>query len=291
MIEPISRLSASTHTDAQLLRVVRLTPEMLMDTLSLSQFDLVYNSFSLCIACMGACALFLVAAKQQVRHEYRPALLVSAVVVAVACYHYIRIFTSWGHAYALQGDMYVATGVPFNDAYRYADWLLTVPLLMVELIAVLALSRSKSGGLFAKLSIAAVLMIVTGYPGEVSSVTSTKLMWGTISTVPFLYIMYVLWVELSRAMGDQPGQVGVLMRNLRLLILGTWGVYPIAYLAPVMGFSGAGSMVTLQVGYTIADITAKAGMGLMIYAIAREKTLAAGGVENRAAGMVPAPAE
>ena len=144
MIEPISRLSASTHTDAQLLRVVRLTPEMLMDTLSLSQFDLVYNSFSLCIACMGACALFLVAAKQQVRHEYRPALLVSAVVVAVACYHYIRIFTSWGHAYALQGDMYVATGVPFNDAYRYADWLLTVPLLMVELIAVLAAAAGSS---------------------------------------------------------------------------------------------------------------------------------------------------
>lgn len=262
-----------------------------METLSAGQYDLVYNSFSLCIACMGACALFLVAARQQVRSEYRPALLVSAVVVAVACYHYIRIMGSWGSAYALTDGMYVATGVPFNDAYRYADWLLTVPLLMVELIAVLNLSRSKSGGLFAKLSIAAVLMIVTGYPGEISTVTSTKLMWGTISTVPFLYIMYVLWVELAKAMGDQPGQVSVLMRNLRLLILGTWGVYPIAYLAPVLGLSGAGSMVGLQVGYTIADITAKAGMGLMIYAIAREKTHAAGGVPAMAPAMVPAPAE
>ncbi len=258
-----------------------------METLSLGQFDLVYNSFSLCIACMGACALFLMASRQQVRQEYRPALLISAVVVAVACYHYVRIFSSWGHAYMLQDGSYVATGVPFNDAYRYADWLLTVPLLMVELIAVLNLSKSKSGSLFARLSIAAVLMIVTGYPGEISPDTGTKLLWGTISTVPFLYIMYVLWVELSKAMGDQPGQVGVLMRNLRFLILATWGVYPIAYLAPVLGLSGAGAMVGLQVGYTIADITAKAGMGLMIYAIAREKTIAAGGIEPSTGSAMP----
>jgi bacteriorhodopsin len=261
-----------------------------MESLTLGQFDLVYNSFSLSIACMGACALFLLAARQHVRQEYRPALLVSAVVVAVACYHYVRIFSSWGHAYALQDGAYLATGVPFNDAYRYADWLLTVPLLMVELIAVLNLTKSKSGSLFARLSIAAVLMIVTGYPGEISPDMTTKLIWGTVSTVPFLYIMYVLWVELSKAMGDQPPRVGVLMRNLRFLILGTWGVYPIAYLAPVLGLSGAGSMVGLQVGYTIADITAKAGMGLMIFAIAMEKTRAAGGVEAPAAPMVPAAA-
>jgi len=248
-----------------------------METLSLGQFDLVYNSFSLCIACMGACALFLIAGRQQVASEYRPALLVSAVVVAVACYHYVRIFSSWGHAYMLQDGAYIATGVPFNDAYRYADWLLTVPLLMVELIAVLNLTQAKSGSLFARLSIAAVLMIVTGYPGEISPDTTTKLVWGTISTIPFLYIMYVLWVELSAAMGKQPAQVSVLMRNLRLLILGTWGVYPLAYLAPIMGLSGSGAMVGLQVGYTIADIAAKAGMGLMIYAIALEKTRAANG--------------
>jgi hypothetical protein len=91
-------------------------------------------------------------------------------------------------------------------------------------------------------------------------------------------------------MGEQPREVGVLLRNLRLLILGTWGVYPIAYLAPVLGISGAGSMVGLQVGYTVADITAKAGMGLMIYAIAREKTRAAGGLESPSGAAIPAAA-
>jgi bacteriorhodopsin len=257
-----------------------------METLSIGQYDLVYNAFSLCIACMGAAFLFLLGARGQVRREYRPALLVSAVVVGVAAYHYVRILLSWDHAFDLTAVGYVASGTPFNDAYRYADWLLTVPLLMVELIAVLHLSKSRSGSLFARLSIAAVLMIVTGYPGEISADTGTRLLWGTVSTIPFLYIMYVLWVELAKATVDQPPQVAVLFRNLRLLIIGTWGVYPIAYLAPVFGFEGANAMVSLQVGYTIADITAKAGMGLLIYAIAREKTEAEGGVRDGSAAAI-----
>jgi len=57
---------------------------------------------------------------------------------------------------------------------------------------------------------------------------------------------------------------------------GTWGVYPIAYMAPFFGFDGASAVVTIQLGYTIADVLAKAGFGLLIYAIAREKTIADG---------------
>jgi len=251
----------------------------MLETLTFTQYETVYNFLSLCIASMGAAFLFLVGARQNVALKYRPALLVSAVVVAVACYHYARIFSSWEAAYALDAatQTYNATGVPFNDAYRYADWLLTVPLLMVEVIAVLGLSAKVSGQMLGKLTIAAVLMIATGYPGEIAAAddNTTRLIWGTISTIPFCYILYVLWVELSKSLERQPERVRVLARNLRLLILGTWGVYPIAYLFPVFGISGANAMVGLQVGYTIADITAKAGMGLMIYAIARAKTDAA----------------
>lgn len=243
-----------------------------METLTLGQYETVYNFLSLVIASMGGAFIFMLGARQQVAQRYRGALLVSGVVVAIAAYHYFRILGSWEAAYVMVGGVYEATGVPFNDAYRYADWLLTVPLLMVEVVAVLGLAASKSRPLLAKLSIAAFLMIATGYPGEIASDTTTRLVWGTISTVPFLYILYVLWGELSVALQSQSEHVRVLMRNTRLLILGTWGVYPIAYLFPVFGIAGANAMVGLQVGYSIADITAKAGLGLMIYAIARAKT-------------------
>lgn len=244
-----------------------------METLTLGQFETVYNSLSLVIASMGGAFIFFIGARNKVAQKYKGALLVSGVVVAIAFYHYFRIFDSWTAAYNLVDGVYQATGAPFNDAYRYADWLLTVPLLMVEVVAVLGLAKSKSTPLFAKLSIAAFLMIATGYPGEITSDTTTRLVWGTISTIPFCYILYVLWGELGKTLEQQSAHVQTLMRNTRLLILGTWGVYPIAYLFPVAGISGANAMVGLQVGYSLADITAKAGMGIMIYAIARAKTL------------------
>lgn len=245
-----------------------------MEELTVTQYNIVYNFFSMCIAVMGAAFVYFLAGRKQLAKKYQPAMLVSAIVVGVAGYHYVRIFMSWEGAFELNkaASAYIATGHPFNDAYRYADWLLTVPLLMVEVVAVLALDRDTSKKLLTKLVIAAALMIATGYPGEIATDTTTRLIWGTISTLPFLYILYVLWVELSRSMERQPEEVKVLVRNIRLLILATWGVYPIAYLFPVFGIEGAGATVGLQVGYTIADMTAKAGFGLMIFAIAKAKT-------------------
>lgn len=243
-----------------------------MESLTIAQYTTVYNFLSLVIAAMGGTFIFLLAARDKVAPRYRGALVVSGVVVAIAAYHYFRIMQSFEGAYVLTEGLYVPSGEPFNDAYRYADWLLTVPLLMVEVIAVLGLSREKSRSLIARLSIAAFIMIATGYPGEIATDTTTRLIWGTISTIPFIYILYVLWVELSKALSDAPEDVRILMRNTKLILLATWGVYPIAYLFPVMGIDGPSALVGLQVGYSIADITAKAGFGLMIFAIAVAKT-------------------
>ena len=249
-----------------------------MEQLSPAEFSVVYNFFSLVVATMGAAFVFFMGARSNLAPQYRVSMLVSAVVVGVAGYHYFRIFQSWDAAFALNeaGTAYIATGQPFNDAYRYADWLLTVPLLMVEAVAVLSLSKEVRGKMLAKLSFAAALMIALGYPGEIAADNSTRMIWGTLSTIPFCYILYVLWVEMSRATENESGEVKVLFRNMRLLILGTWGVYPIAFLFPVFGIASASAVVGLQVGYSIADITAKAGYGLMIYAIARSKSQSEG---------------
>lgn len=93
---------------------------------------------------MFAAALFFFNAQNQVDQPYRLALLVSAIVVSIAGYHYFRIFNSWDAAYILKDGTYSPTGAPFNDAYRYLDWLLTVPLLLVEAVAVLALPSKES---------------------------------------------------------------------------------------------------------------------------------------------------
>ncbi len=240
----------------------------------MGQFNIVYNALSFAIAAMLGSFVFFVLARGQVAPKYRMALIMSSIVVAIAGYHYFRIFQSWTDAYTLSNGVYVASGAPFNDGYRYMDWLLTVPLLVAELVAVLALSRSKTISLTAKLAIAAVLMVALGFPGETSSDMTTRAIWGALSTIPFVYIIWVLWGELGQAVGRQTNEVKVLLRNTRLLLLATWGFYPIVYMLPMLGIAGASATVGIQVGYSIADVAAKCGYGLMIYAIARAKTVA-----------------
>ena len=246
-----------------------------LPVLTIGQFSLAYNSFSFAVAAMIAGAFFFILARPYVGEKYRSSLLISAIVVIIAAYHYFRIFNSWNAAYAIEGGVYMPTGEPFNDLYRYIDWLLTVPLLLAETVAVLALPRKKAGSLIARLAFAAVLMIVLGYVGEVYNPETdfwNRFLWGFLSSVPFAYILYVLWAELGSTLEEETDEVRKLVRNLRLLLLGTWGVYPIAYMIPMFGLTGAWAEVGLQLGYTIADVLAKPAFGLLIYAIAREKT-------------------
>jgi len=99
-----------------------------MPDLSVFQFSIVDNMFSMTVAAMGAAAIFLFLSRPSVDEVYRPALMISGLVVTIACYHYFMIRHSWQDAYKLVGDGYVGTGAGFNDFYRYADWILTVPL-------------------------------------------------------------------------------------------------------------------------------------------------------------------
>ena len=253
--------------------------------LSFGQFQTVYNALSFALASMVATTVFLLVVMGRVLPRYRQALAVSAIVCLIAAYHYWRIFNSFTDAYVAEGaekpavagsdPAYVlVNGEGFNEGYRYVDWLLTVPLLLFEAIAVLALARMVRRNLMVKLIPAAFLMIALGYPGEISTDNMTRGIWGALSSIPFLYILYVLWVELGKSMVTQPTQVRKDLNGLRLLLLATWGVYPIAYLLPQLGIDGADSFVGRQLGYSIADVLAKCLFGLLIYKIAREKSFA-----------------
>jgi len=198
------------------------------------------------------------------------------MVTFIAGYHYLRIFDSFKHASTDNKVLLDGTQNAFNEAYRYVDWLLTVPLLLVEVIAVLALTASVSRSLIMRLVPASAAMIALGYPGEISDVQGTQVLYGVLSTIPFLYILYVLFVELGKSLERQPEGVAATVGRLRLLLIATWGVYPIAYIFNIVGDASASSFVTVQVGYTVADVLAKCVFGLTILKIARMKSMAEG---------------
>ena len=249
-----------------------------MEALTAGQFSLVYNAFSFGIATFAAATLFFWFGRSQVSHHYKTALTITGLVTFIALYHYWRIFDSWGDTYQVANGVVTATGVEFNRAYRYVDWLLTVPLLLIELILVMRLSRAETVSKSLKLGGAAALMILLGYPGEVSEgIDSTRLIFGALSMLPFLYIVYALYTSLGEAIERQHESVRGLIRLARNLTVVSWFFYPVVYFLPfVISMNGGTAIAVIELGYTVADITAKAVFGLVIYAIAVRKSEAEG---------------
>jgi bacteriorhodopsin len=225
---------------------------------------------------MLACTVYTLVSQQRVLAKYRNALVMSSMVTFIAGYHYLRIFDSFKHATTDGTVLLDGSQDAFNEAYRYVDWLLTVPLLLVEVVAVLALTASVSRSLIMRLVPASAAMIALGYPGEISDVRGEQILFGVLSTIPFLYILYVLFVELGKSLERQPEGVAKSVANLRLLLIATWGVYPIAYMFNIWGTASQESFVAVQVGYTLADVLAKCVFGLTILKIARMKSMAEG---------------
>jgi len=247
-----------------------------MQLLSMGQFDLVYNAFSFTIAVMGATTLFAIMARSQVSPAYRTALSLTALVTGIALYHYVRIIGSWDASYAFTDGQVTLSGVAFNDAYRYVDWLLTVPLLLVELILVMRLSRGETISKSVKLSALAAAMVILGYPGEISADFGTRWLWWGLAMIPFVIIVYDLFVGLKASIAAQPDSVRGLISAARWLTVISWCFYPIVFVFPMIGFSGAAAVTAVQVGYTIADIVAKAVFGVLIVMIALRKSEADG---------------
>jgi bacteriorhodopsin len=207
---------------------------------------------------LGAFVYFLTQIKS-VAKQYQNGVAVSAVVVGIAGYHYFRMWSGWA-----EGTV--------NEGYRYADWLITVPLLVIELLIVLGVTAERRKKLMTSLVPATVLMIGLGYPGETSANESTKWTFWVLSMIPFLYILFTLSGELKAAKARETGAVSTSINNATKILLVTWLVYPIAYLIPVVFTVSDGAEAGRQLAYTVADITAKALYGLMILNIAKARS-------------------
>lgn len=246
----------------------------MVDTIvfSLDQYEIIYNMISFVTAAMGASTIFFWFQFTVVAKPFKTALLVSSLVTLIACYHYLRIFNSFTDAYEVMDGKVVASGRPFNDAYRYVDWLLTVPLLLMELILVMRLSPTETFNKCVKLGSCAALMVILGYPGEVATDNSTRWVFWALAMLPFGVIVATLFVGLKGAVATQPSEARSLVSLTRWVTVVSWCTYPIVYIFPMCGLTGAGAATAVQVGYSISDVIAKPVLGLMVWRIATIKS-------------------
>merc|ERR1712046_426767 len=237
------------------------------------------NILSFTLASMSATTMYLWFRADAVADKYKSAVFMGGLVTFIAAYHYIRIFNSWVAAYdyagVAQGNGPKLTGVPFNDAYRYMDWLLTVPLLLIEILLVMKLDEETFSSKAWVLGFGSALMIVSGYYGELvvtGDLTPRWLCWFA-SMAFFCYIVNELLVGLAAATAEEqdPEIRGKIQAAQKMTVI-SWCTYPVVYLFPMLGMAGSQSVVLVQVGYCASDIISKCGVGLLIYQISYAKS-------------------
>merc|ERR1719446_1420817 len=221
------------------------------------QFQAVYNTLSFALASMMATTMFLWFRSFAVKPQFQNAVIISGLVTFIAAYHYFRIFNSWvdAYEYSTTADAPTLTGKPFNDAYRYMDWLLTVPLLLIEILLVMKLSPEEYSSKAWTLGFGSALMIVSGYYGELvvtGDLTPRWVCW-FLSMSFFLYIVYELLVGLAAATASEADpQIAKKIHAAQVMTVISWCTYPIVYLFPMFGFSAAKAIVSIQAGYCVS---------------------------------------
>ena len=164
------------------------------------------------------------------------------------------------------------------QAYRYMDWLLTVPLLLIEIIFCCNLAPDEIVKKSWALGVSSGLMIALGYPGEMiieGDQLSVRFMFWVAAMVPFLYVVYTLLVGLKDAIASEGNpKVASMLTQVCYATVISWCTYPVVYLFPMLGFEGPQAVIAIQLGYCVSDIISKCGVGFLIYNITITKSAA-----------------
>ena len=210
---------------------------------------------------MFASSIFFFFERGSVDGKWKLSLLVSALITGIAAVHYYYM-----------RDYYLATGET-PTALRYIDWTLTVPLMAVEFYLLTKPFGAKGSTLF-KLILGSAAMLIFGFIGETSGIDN-NIMWGVLSTVGYLYIVYEVFAgdvaKLTKE-SNSPALANA-MFLLKIFITLGWSIYPIGYMVlPGNLLSGAFEVSSIDLFYNLADAINKIGFGLVIYSVAVAET-------------------
>jgi sensory rhodopsin len=231
-----------------------LLPAVAFAAENLASDDFVGISFWLISMALLASTAFFWLETARVSAKWKTSLTVSGMVTFVAAVHYFYM-----------RDVWVATG-DTPTVYRYIDWLITVPLLMVEFYLILRAIGSVAGGVFWRLMIGTLVMLVGGYAGEAGYINIT--LGFIIGMAGWVYILYEVFAgEAGKMSADQaPASVQSAFSTMRWIVTIGWAIYPLGYVFGYMTESA--SMESLNVIYNLADVLNKIAFGVIIWSVA-----------------------
>jgi len=223
----------------------------------LQSSDFVGISFWLISMALIASTAFFFLERDRVAGTWKTSLTVSGLVTLVAAVHYFYM-----------RDVWVSTGST-PTVYRYIDWLITVPLLMIEFYLILAAIAKVPVGVFWRLMIGTLVMLVGGYVGEAGYVDVMPAF--IIGMIGWIYILWEIFAgEASKInAGKAPKNVQSAFSLMRWIVTIGWAIYPIGYYVGYLtGSNPADSMKALNIVYNLADVLNKIAFGVIIWSVA-----------------------
>ena len=213
--------------------------------------DVVGISFWIATAVMAAGALFFWMERSTVKASWQTSLTVAALVCFVAFWHYMYM-----------RDVWVATGES-PTVYRYIDWLVTVPMQIVEFYLILAACTAVSLGVFWKLLAGSLVMLLGGYLGETGVMSA--MMGFVVGMAGWVFIIYYIFVGEAAQIKDSAGNENLVMAfdGIKWIVTIGWAIYPVGYF---LGYLGGGvDSGSLNTIYNLADLVNKILFGLVIW--------------------------
>lgn len=227
-----------------------------MNSVLLNPADYVGVSFWIISAAMVAATFFFWVERDRAAGKWKTSLTVAAMVTGIAAIHYFYMREVW----VISGDS--------PTVFRYVDWLLTVPLQIIEFYLILAAITAVAVGLFWRLLIASLVMLIAGYLGEVNA-SDSGMLWTCfiIGMAGWIYIIYEIFAGEASRINASAGTVASqrAFSALRLIVTVGWAIYPLGYL---YGYMGDGSVEALNIIYNLADFVNKIAFGVVIWAAA-----------------------
>ena len=217
--------------------------------------DYVGVSFWLVTAAMAAATVFFFAERSSVEGKWKTSLTVAGLICGIAFWHYLYMRGVW-----------IDTGET-PTVFRYIDWLLTVPLQMVEFYLILAAVTAVASGLFWQLLLGSLVMLIFGFMGEAGIMAAMPAF--VIGMLAWIYMIYVLYMGAGKAaVATTSASVQTAYNSMLLIIVVGWAIYPIGYVAGYL--MGAVDSSTLNLIYNLADFVNKILFGLVIWKAAMD---------------------
>jgi len=232
-------------------------------------YEMVAHVLTLGYAVMLAALAYFILTIRSVAPRYRISSVLSVVVMVSAFLLLYAQKASWTDAFTFNAatGMYEAsvTGDRFSNGFRYLNWLIDVPMLLIQILFVVEIARQRRNSMLFWFSLSGSMMIVTGYIGQFYETTNVTawLVWGAVSTVFFVHVLYLMNRVINDGKREIPAAAARVMSAIWWLFLISWMLYPGAYLMPLFLNNEAG-VVGRQMTYTVADISSKVIYGVLL---------------------------